>query len=142
MAETYLDAILAAHRERVAADRRPLDQLVESARGCAEPRPFASALRDSFSVIAEVKRRSPSRGAIAAELDPATLAAAYERGGAACVSVLTDADHFGGSPSDLAAARNAVDVPILRKDFTVSALDVCDARIMGADAVLLIVAAL
>jgi indole-3-glycerol phosphate synthase len=93
-------------------------------------------------VIAEVKRRSPSKGAIDADLDPATLAAAYEHGGAACVSVLTDVDYFGGSPDDLAAARDAIAIPVLRKDFTVALADVCDARIMGADAVLLIVAAL
>src|SRR3954454_1400658 len=142
MAATYLDAILTNHRRHAAADRRPFEALVDEARECPPARGFAAALSTGFGVIAEVKRRSPSKGAINADLDPATLAAAYERGGAACLSVLTDADNFGGSPSDLAAARNAVDVPILRKDFTVSALDVCDARIMGADAVLLIVAAL
>src|SRR3954466_10166445 len=142
MAATYLDAILAAHREAAAADPRPFEAVLDEARAAPAPRGFTGALRQGFSVIAEVKRRSPSKGAIDADLDPATLAAAYERGGAACLSVLTDADNFRGSPSDLAAARNAVDVPILRKDFTVSALDVCDARIMGADAVLLIVAAL
>src|SRR5690606_27311825 len=89
-----------------------------------------------------VKRRSPSRGDLAAGLDPAALAAAYERGGATCLSVLTDREFFGGSPDDLRAARAAVSLPVLRKDFTVSEADVCDARIMGADAVLLIVAAL
>jgi indole-3-glycerol phosphate synthase len=142
MATTYLDAILAAHRVRVAADDRRFEQLLEEARGCPPPRGFTAALTKGFSVIAEVKRRSPSKGSIAADLDPVTLAAAYERGGAACVSVLTETEHFGGSPGDLIAARDAVDVPILRKDFTVSRSDVCDARIMGADAVLLIVAAL
>jgi indole-3-glycerol phosphate synthase len=126
----------------VAADQRPLERLMDEARGCAPARGFGAALTNGFAVIAEVKRRSPSKGAIDADLDPAALAAAYERGGAACVSVLTDVEYFGGAPDDLIAARDAVDVPILRKDFTVSLADVCDARIMGADAVLLITAAL
>jgi len=142
MATTYLDAILTAHRARVAADDRPFERLVDEARRCPPARGFAAALANGFAVIAEVKRRSPSKGAIDAGLDPAALAAAYARGGAACVSVLTDLEYFGGSPADLVAARDAVDVPILRKDFTVSLADVCDARIMGADAVLLIAAAL
>jgi indole-3-glycerol phosphate synthase len=94
-----------------------------------------------LAVIAEVKRRSPSRGDLQPDLDPVAVATAYVRGGAACLSVLTDEEFFGGGPADLAAARGAVDVPVLRKDFTVAAHDVCDARLMGADAVLLIVAA-
>jgi indole-3-glycerol phosphate synthase len=93
-------------------------------------------------VIAEIKRRSPSKGDLAPDLDPASLAKAYVHGGAAAVSVLTDREFFGGSAEDLQSARAAVDVPVLRKDFVVSELDVCDARVMGADAVLLIVAAL
>jgi len=97
---------------------------------------------DEPAVIAEVKRRSPSRGDMAADLDPAQTAEQYTLGGAACLSVLTDVGYFGGSVDDLVAARGAVSVPVLRKDFTVDARDVCDARIMGADAVLLIVAAL
>jgi len=95
-----------------------------------------------LAVVAEIKRRSPSKGALAADLDPAALAQEYARGGAAALSVLTDHDHFGGSPDDLRDARHAVSIPVLRKDFTVAAADVCDARIMGADAVLLIAAAL
>lgn len=142
MAATYLDAILTDHRRQAAADRRPLERLIDEARQCPPARGFAAALSTGFGVIAEVKRRSPSKGAIDADLDAATLAAAYERGGAACLSVLTDADYFGGSPADLDVARSAVALPVLRKDFTVAAADVCDARLMGADAVLLIVAAL
>ncbi len=93
-------------------------------------------------MIAEVKRRSPSRGSLVQDLDSAATAAAYTRGGAACLSVLTDAEYFGGSSADLAEARAASGLPVLRKDFTVAPADVYDARIMGADAVLLIVAAL
>ncbi len=93
-------------------------------------------------MISEVKRRSPSKGDLFANLDPAALARSYADGGAACLSVLTDVEYFGGSPDDLRRARRAVDLPVLRKDFTVSANDVADARLMGADAVLLIVSAL
>lgn len=95
-----------------------------------------------MAVISEVKRRSPSKGDLFPDLDPATLAGQYERGGAACLSVLTDEEWFGGSVADLRAARAAVSLPVLRKDFTVHRHDVLDARIMGADCVLLIAAAL
>lgn len=141
---TYLDRILTAHRARADADDRPLAPLVAEARAQSRSRGFAAALRAAggLGVIAEVKRRSPSKGDLAADLDPVTLAQAYERGGATCLSVLTDGDFFGGSADDLRAARSATKLPVLRKDFTVSPADVCDARIMGADAVLLIVAAL
>jgi indole-3-glycerol phosphate synthase len=124
-----LERIVAAHR--AAAATRP------------SPRGFRAALTaPGLSVIAEIKRRSPSKGDLAPDLDPAVLAKAYAEGGAAALSVLTDNEFFGGSPADLDAARATVDVPVLRKDFTVSELDVCDARVMGADAVLLIVSAL
>jgi len=140
---TYLDAILAAHRLRAAGDRRPVAELEAAAAAASPPRPFEAALRGKgLAVIAEVKRRSPSKGPLHAELDPALLAKQYAAGGAAAVSVLTDEPHFGGSAADLAAARAACDLPVLRKDFTVCAADVYDARAMGADAVLLIVAAL
>jgi len=113
----------------------------------APARGFRAALEvvvasGEIAVISEIKRRSPSKGDLASGLDPVELARQYERGGAACLSVLTDVDFFGGSVEDLVAAREACSLPILRKDFTVSARDVCDARIMGADCVLLIAAAL
>ena len=142
-ATTYLDRILQAHRAAAAADDRSVDDLTVRARRQPLTRDFTSALRTpGLGVIAEVKRASPSKGPLAPDLDPGGLAAAYQSGGAACVSVLTDREFFGGSPDDLAAARAAIDLPVLRKDFTVSVADLCDARMMGADAVLLIVAAL
>jgi indole-3-glycerol phosphate synthase len=95
-----------------------------------------------MAVISEIKRRSPSRGELDAGLDPAVVAADYAAGGASCLSVLTDGEFFGGAVADLVAARGACGLPVLRKDFTVGPLDVCDAATMGADAVLLIVAAL
>jgi indole-3-glycerol phosphate synthase len=98
--------------------------------------------RSTLGVISEIKRRSPSKGDLAAGLDPALLAQEYERGGASCLSVLTDEEFFGGSAEDLQRARAAVSLPVLRKDFTVSPHDVCDARLMDADCVLLIAAAL
>ena len=147
----YLDRILDAHRARAAADGRRFEEVLGDARIAAARAPrrgFAEALRRSvegageLAVIAEVKRRSPSKGCLRADLDPALMAESYARGGAACLSVLTDAEFFGGSADDLTAARDAVDLPVLRKDFTVCAADVCDSRLMGADAVLLIAAAL
>lgn len=138
-----LEAILAAHRRRVVADLRPPEQLLDTARSSPRPRDFAAALRgDGIALIAELKRRSPSRGDLAPELDPSRLAKAYAAGGAAALSVLTDQEFFGGSWDDLREARAASGLPVLRKDFTLSPLDVCDARIGGADALLLIVAAL
>ncbi|MFL2987389.1 MAG: indole-3-glycerol phosphate synthase TrpC [Candidatus Poriferisodalaceae bacterium] len=140
---TYLDRIIVEHRDRAAADRRPLEGLLEQAAQCQVPRQFSYALKEpGLSVIAEVKRRSPSKGDLFADLDPAVLAEQYMRGGAACLSVLTDWPNFGGSSRDLEEARSAVELPVLRKDFTVHERDVLDARLMGADAILLIVAAL
>lgn len=95
-----------------------------------------------LAVIAEIKRRSPSKGPLDLDVDAAALATAYERGGASCLSVLTDEEFFGGSVVDLQTARTGTALPVLRKDFTISEHDVVDARSMGADAVLLIVAAL
>jgi len=141
---TYLDRILVAHREAAAEDRRDPDRVRDAALAVAAPRRFGAAVAaaDGLAVIAEVKRRSPSKGALHADLDPAALASAYRDGGATCLSVLTDVEFFGGSPADLADARHASGLPVLRKDFTVGPLDVLDARVMGADAVLLIAAAL
>jgi indole-3-glycerol phosphate synthase len=143
---TYLDRILAAHRAAAAEDPRRLEPLLDEARTAPAPRGFADALRTDaergLAVIAEVKRRSPSKGDLAVDLDPAGTARDYVAGGACCLSVLTDVAFFGGSVADLQEARSAVAVPVLRKDFTVDARDVADARRMGADAVLLIVAAL
>ena len=142
---TYLDGILDAHRAAARADERSLDALVAQAKDMPPTRGFAAAIQRSATtpaVIAEVKRRSPSKGDLAPDLVPEVLAKSYAAGGAACLSVLTDSRFFGGSPGDLAEARAAVDLPVLRKDFTVNGRDVADARLMGADCVLLIVAAL
>ncbi|MEI8022730.1 MAG: indole-3-glycerol phosphate synthase TrpC [Actinomycetota bacterium] len=142
----YLDKILAKHREFAEADNRDLEALINKSTSTPAPRGFAARLRkdsvDNLAVIAEIKRRSPSRGLLKSDLDPASIAQNYEQGGASCLSVLTDVDFFGGSVSDLQHARSSVNLPVLRKDFTVSRHDICDARIMGADCVLLIAAAL
>jgi len=144
---TYLDRILARHREVAAADTRSLEALIRQTRDLPASRGFSRTLADvgargELGVIAEIKRRSPSKGSLADVVDPTQIALEYERGGAKCLSVLTDGEFFGGSPDDLGEARAAVSLPTLRKDFTVDARDVADARLMGADAVLLIAAAL
>lgn len=144
MTKTYLDGILAWHRARASADGRQLSDLIDQARSCPPPRGFIRALKATphLAVIAEIKRRSPSKGDLAVGLDPAVLAPVYQSGGATCLSVLTDVEFFGGSVDDLRVASRATSIPVLRKDFTVDPRDVCDARIMGADCVLLIAAAL
>jgi indole-3-glycerol phosphate synthase len=141
---TYLDSILQHHRAIAASDHRSVEALLTEAERMPPTRGFAAALRDlsTLAVIGEIKRRSPSKGDLFAGLDPADVARAYESGGASCLSVLTDGPHFGGSVDDLQAARGACSLPVLRKDFTVSQRDVLDTRIMGADCVLLIAAAL
>ena len=140
---TYLDDILVAHRRRAEADGRSLTALLTGLDVSTTPRDFAGALQaPGLSVIAELKRKSPSAGTLGGGADPAEVALSYEAGGAAALSVLTDGPHFGGSAEDLIAAHEAVALPVLRKDFTVDPRDVVDARAMGADCVLLIVAAL
>ncbi len=141
---TYLDAIIERHRAESAGDTRSTEALRAEVDALPPTRGFARAIRttEGLGVIAEVKRRSPSKGELHPDLDPAVLAGQYTIGGASCLSVLTDGPSFGGSPQDLAAARGACPLPVLRKDFTVAANDVLDARLMGADCVLLIAAAL
>ena len=144
MTRTYLDDIVAWHRLRALNDTRSLNDLLSAAKSCVPTRGFASSIRGTphLAVIAEIKRRSPSKGDLNAGLNPAELALQYQRGGASCLSVLTDTNHFSGSVADLQSAREASSIPVIRKDFTVDARDVCDARIMGADCVLLIAAVL
>ncbi|MEP7026585.1 MAG: indole-3-glycerol phosphate synthase TrpC [Actinomycetota bacterium] len=142
---SVLDEILDGVRADLAVRQRevPLEQLKEAARRAAPALDVASALRgDDVAVIAEVKRSSPSKGALAAIADPAALAADYEAGGAKVISVLTEQRRFGGSLKDLAAVRDAVRVGVLRKDFVVSSYQLWETRAHGADMALLIVAAL
>jgi indole-3-glycerol phosphate synthase len=144
---TYLTAILARKLEEVAALKaaRPEAELVASLADAPPSRDLPGALSargGPTRVIAEVKRASPSAGAIAAGLDAVAQARAYQAAGAAAISVLTDGPGFGGSLADLVAVRAAVSVPVLRKDFTVDAWQLVEARAAGADAALLIVAAL
>ena len=143
---TVLDDILAGVREDLAERqaRTDLTTLQEMAAQRPSALPTESVLRegDTVKVIAEVKRSSPSKGALAAIADPAGLASDYEAGGASVISVLTERHRFGGSLDDLAAVRAAVDVPVLRKDFVLTSYQVWEARAHGADAVLLLVVAL
>jgi indole-3-glycerol phosphate synthase len=121
----------------------PLDQVKEMAAGAPSPRDGVAALRgEGVRVIAEVKRCSPSKGALAAIADPAALATDYEAGGASVISVLTERRRFGGLIDDLGAVRQSVDIPVLRKDFIISSYQLWEARAYGADLALLIAAAL
>lgn len=141
---TILEEILARKREEVAALARRLPELRDACAQTPPPRGFARALSAAhgLAVIAEIKRASPSRGPLRPDLDPACLAREYEAAGADAVSVLTDADFFKGSLDDLGTARKACSLPVLRKDFIIDPSQVWEARAAGADAVLLIVAAL
>lgn len=141
-----LQKILATKRREIEAARAavPQAELERLAREASPPRGFAAALQSRVAegkpaVIAEIKRASPSKGLIRADFDPARIAASYESHGAACLSVLTDREYFGGSRGDLEAARAACSLPVIRKDFIVDPYQVVESRAWGADCILLIV---
>jgi indole-3-glycerol phosphate synthase len=147
--DDILQRILATKRDEVqlARERVPFAPLQQKARGADAPRDFAAALRAAIgagrsAVIAEVKKASPSKGVLRADFDPAAIGASYARHGAACLSVLTDVKYFQGAPEYLQQARAASGLPVLRKDFIIDDYQVVEARSWGADAILLIVAAL
>lgn len=143
-----LAEICAARREHVRRCQRdrPISGLLNDAASTSPPRGFAAALQDAvtgggYGLIAEIKRASPSKGLIRADVDPPALARAYAKGGARCLSVLTETDHFQGQDRDLTAARAAVSLPVLRKDFMIDPYQVVEARALGADCILIILAA-
>jgi indole-3-glycerol phosphate synthase len=140
-----LDELIAATRERLerVKHERPLAELERDASARGEGRPFAEALsHPGTSVIAEYKRRSPSAGTIREGATVTEIVRAYERGGAAALSILTEERHFGGSLDDLREARDSSDIPVLRKDFTIDPYQLWEAKAAGADAVLLVVGSL
>jgi len=144
-----LARILATKADEVAAAKRarPQAEIEAAAEASAPPRDFVAAIRTAIAarrtaVIAEIKKASPSRGVLRADFDPASIAASYARGGAAGLSVLTDRTYFQGAPEYLGQARAACALPALRKDFIVDDYQVAESRAIGADAILLIVAAL
>jgi len=144
-----LEKICADKRKHVAAMKaeRPLAALAQSAKRAEPPRGFAARLEEvadggKFALICEMKRASPSGGLIRSDFDPARIARDYEAGGAACLSVLTDAPYFQGRAEDLTAAHSACGLPVLRKDFMIDPYQIVESRALGADCVLLILAAL